>query len=74
MSWYARSYVNGINEFGSDDWISLNNVMNSINDGTTFMTSGRELQLRGLARTQFVSIYETKLVPKYATLGNFIKR
>jgi len=73
MLWYGRSYVNGINEVGADNWFAMGDTINQTNNGTVFRTSGKELQIKGIARTQFVNIYETKFVPKYATLGNFVK-
>jgi hypothetical protein len=73
MLWYGRSYVNGINEVGADDWFAMGDTINQTNNGTVFRSSGKELQIKGVARTQFVNIYETKFVPKYATLGNFVK-
>ena len=74
IQWYARSFVNGVNEIGADDWLSINHAINNQNYGATFTTSGRELQWRGAARTQYAEISDVNVVPNYATLGNFIKR
>lgn len=71
MSWYARSYSNGINEIGADDWIQTNQAMDSQYAGAVFTNAGTELQVKGLAKTPYVELSKINVIPKYATLGNF---
>jgi hypothetical protein len=71
MSWYARSYANGINEIGADNWVQTNQAMDSQYAGAVFANAGTELQVKGLAKTPYVELSKINVIPKYATLGNF---
>lgn len=70
MHWSARSYSNGINEIGADDWLTIDPIINGSSSGAQFATSGKELQIQGLAKSQTAAITELNYIPKYATLGN----
>jgi len=74
IAWYARSFVNGVNQIGADKWVPINDVINSNKNGATFATAGNELQIKALAKTPFVELSKISVAPKYATLGNFIVR
>jgi len=71
LLWYARSYTNGVNEIGADNWVPTNQAMDSQYAGVMFTNSGNELQVKGDAKTPYVEISKINVVPKYATLGNF---
>lgn len=73
MQWFGRAYTNGINQIGSDTWMPMRTMVNKTNSGTMFSAIGKDLEIKGEARTQFVNINEIKFVPEYAKLGNLVK-
>jgi len=54
-----------------DDWVDYDLDNTSMNEGLMFSERGKNLQIKGVAKTQFASIKKVKSVPKYADLGAF---
>jgi hypothetical protein len=73
IKWLGRSYLNGPTNTGADDWINLNPVINNATAIASFWNAGKELQIEGLAKTQYAFLNDINVVPRYATLGNFTK-
>jgi hypothetical protein len=64
VQWSARPNV-------IDNWIDYDLDNTSMNEGLMFSERGKNLQIKGAAKTQFASIKKVKSVPKYADLGAF---
>jgi hypothetical protein len=84
LVWSGRSFVDGPWEKGDRDWIPnyfVNNLVNNdfsigsnVNDGMVFAKSDTQLQVKAEAYNQYMEIDNFDIVPKYATLGNFVWR
>lgn len=74
VSWEARSDVTNLSGHSSDGWIDLQNNVNRYSDGAYFEQKGTELQFRARAKSHYALIHNIKVIPNYATLGNFVWR
>lgn len=74
VEWQARSKSGGPKNIDAENWINFEKAADLKNGSVLFSKVGKELQIRGLAKTQHAIIKSIKIDPMYATLGNFVWR
>ena len=74
ITWEARSTIDKLPGYSSQNWIELRNNINQYDNGALFENKGTELQFRARAKSHYGLIHNIKVVPNYATLGNFVWR
>lgn len=74
ISWQARSKSGGPASIDAEDWIDFGPAADLINGSVLFSKFGKELQIKGSAKSQHAVIKSVKINPMYATLGNIVWR